>query len=62
MKVGFIGLGLMGHPKAMHLLKAGHTLGVYARRVESASALVSAGATWYASPAALAAMVKRDRV
>ena len=55
MKVGFIGLGLMGHPMAMHLLKAGHTLGVYARRVESASALVSAGATWYASPAALAA-------
>jgi 3-hydroxyisobutyrate dehydrogenase-like beta-hydroxyacid dehydrogenase len=35
MKVGFIGLGLMGRPMAQHLEKAGHTLHLWARRPES---------------------------
>jgi 2-hydroxy-3-oxopropionate reductase len=32
MNVGFIGLGLMGRPLALHLAKAGHTLHLWARR------------------------------
>jgi 2-hydroxy-3-oxopropionate reductase len=32
MKVGFIGLGVMGRPMALHLHKAGHELFVWARR------------------------------
>ena len=55
MKVGFIGLGVMGRHMAGHLLRGGHTLGVYARRADSAASLVKAGATHYATPAALAA-------
>ena len=31
LKIGFIGLGIMGKPMAGHLLKAGHTLYVYTR-------------------------------
>jgi len=42
--VGFIGLGIMGRPVALNLLSAGHALRVYARRPESASPLVGAGA------------------
>ena len=29
MKVGFIGLGVMGGPMALNILKGGHTLTVY---------------------------------
>jgi len=55
MRVGFIGLGVMGRPMAEHVLRAGHTLGVWARRPESAAPLVAQGATAYDTPAALAA-------
>jgi 2-hydroxy-3-oxopropionate reductase len=55
MKVGFIGLGAMGHHMAGHLLRGGHTLGVYARRADSASELVKGGATFHTTPALLAA-------
>lgn len=55
MNVGFIGLGAMGRHMAGHLLRGGHALGVYARRTESATPLLAAGATRYATPAALAA-------
>lgn len=55
MKLGFIGLGVMGRPMALHLMKHGHSVGVYARRAESAAPLVAAGATRYDTPAALAA-------
>jgi 2-hydroxy-3-oxopropionate reductase len=55
MNLGFIGLGVMGRPMALHLMKHGHTLGVYARRDASAAPLVAAGATRYDTPAALAA-------
>jgi len=50
MKVGFIGLGVMGRPMALHLQKAGHELFVWARRPESAAGLP---ATWCATPAEL---------
>lgn len=43
MKVGFIGLGIMGLPMAGHLLKGGHTLHVYARKVVP-KALLEGGA------------------
>ena len=55
MKLGFIGLGVMGRPMALHLLEAGHELSVYARRAEAAQPLVDAGAKACASPAGVAA-------
>jgi 2-hydroxy-3-oxopropionate reductase len=55
MKLGFIGLGVMGRPMALNLMKHGHEMGVYARRAEAAAPLVAAGAVSYASPAELAA-------
>ncbi len=44
MKVGFIGLGLMGRPMALNLLKAGHELWVWSRRAEAMQPLLDAGA------------------
>ena len=55
MKLGFIGLGVMGRPMALHLMKRGHEMGVYSRRAESAAPLLAAGARRYATPAELAA-------
>lgn len=54
MRVGFVGLGVMGRPMAENLLRAGHELGVWARRPESAALLVAQGARQYPTPAALA--------
>ncbi len=54
MKVGFIGLGLMGRPMALNLLKAGHQLAVWSRRAESMQPLVDAGAHGCASAAEVA--------
>ncbi len=39
MKVGFIGLGVMGRPMAQHLRSAGHELFVWARRPDSVTGL-----------------------
>jgi 2-hydroxy-3-oxopropionate reductase len=55
MKLGFIGLGVMGRPMALNLMKHGHEMSVYARRAESAAPLVAAGARAYATPAEVAA-------
>jgi 2-hydroxy-3-oxopropionate reductase len=55
MKVGFIGLGVMGEPMARHLRAAGHDLAVWARRPTSAAALVAEGVPLCATPAELAA-------
>lgn len=54
MKIGFIGLGLMGRPMALNLLKGGHVVTVWARRAESMAPLLAAGATAAASPAEVA--------
>jgi 2-hydroxy-3-oxopropionate reductase len=54
-KVGFVGLGIMGRPMALNLRRAGYALAVYARRPEAAKPLVEAGATAVDSPATLAA-------
>lgn len=45
MKIGFIGLGIMGRPMALNLLRAGFPLCVWARRNESTAPLAQAGAT-----------------
>lgn len=54
-KIGFIGLGLMGRPMAMNLLKAGHSLTVWNRTSSRARELVAAGATLAKSPREAAA-------
>lgn len=54
MRVGFIGLGIMGRPMALNLLKAGVNLTVHARRVESMEPLIEAGAVSAGSGAAVA--------
>ena len=54
MKLGFIGLGVMGRPMALRLLKAGHQVSVWARRPASATALAEAGAHLLSSPAEVA--------
>lgn len=43
-KIGFIGLGIMGKPMAMNLLKAGYALTVYDVRPEAVREVVAAGA------------------
>ncbi|MCK6411677.1 MAG: NAD(P)-dependent oxidoreductase [Azonexus sp.] len=55
MKIAFIGLGIMGRPMALNLLRGGHELTVWARRAESMQPLLDAGARAAASPAAAAA-------
>ncbi|QRM18905.1 NAD-binding protein [Dechloromonas sp. TW-R-39-2] len=51
MKIGFVGLGIMGRPMALNLIKGGHTVTVWARRAESMQPLIEAGAIAAASPA-----------
>ncbi|HEV8617452.1 MAG TPA: NAD(P)-dependent oxidoreductase [Methylomirabilota bacterium] len=46
MRIGFIGLGNMGGPMALNLIKAGHTLVVHDVRRESAKPHLDAGAAW----------------
>src|SRR5690606_10788702 len=57
MNVGFIGLGLMGRPMALNLIRAGHALRVWARRPESMQPLLDAGAVAASSAADVAAAV-----
>ncbi|MFN4325745.1 MAG: NAD(P)-dependent oxidoreductase [Azonexus sp.] len=54
MKIGFIGLGIMGRPMALNLIKGGHEVTVWARRAESMRPLCEAGARAAASPADVA--------
>ncbi len=54
MKVGFIGLGLMGRPMALHLEKAGHSLHLWARRPESLAPFAAVNASLHASAAEVA--------
>ena len=55
MKLGFVGLGIMGRPMALNLRKAGHMLWVYGRRAATLKPLVDAGATMCSSPKDVAA-------
>ena len=53
--VGVIGLGLMGRPMSMNILKAGHPLTVWNRTASRADELVAAGARLAKSPHEVAA-------
>lgn len=55
MKIGCIGVGIMGKPAALNLLRAGFEVAVWARRPAAAAALREAGAAVCDSPAALGA-------
>lgn len=54
LKLGFIGLGAMGRPMALNLIRAGYAMTVYARRAEAMAPLVAAGASTAESPAQVA--------
>ena len=58
MKVAFIGLGIMGRPMALNLLKAGHSVFVHGRRPESMAPLAQAGCNSCASMAEAAAQAE----
>lgn len=49
-KIGFIGLGLMGRPMTLNLIKAGHTLTVWNRTASRAADVVAAGAKLAKTP------------
>jgi 3-hydroxyisobutyrate dehydrogenase-like beta-hydroxyacid dehydrogenase len=57
MKIGFIGLGIMGSRMAANLQKKGHDLVVYNRTKQKADALTAAGAVWAPTPADVARQV-----
>ena len=52
--IGYIGLGIMGRPAALNLIRSGCSLRVYARRAEAMQPLVEAGAKACSSPRDLA--------
>ena len=54
MKIGFIGLGMMGSGMAANLQKAGHELTVHDLRRAAAEPYLSAGAVWADTPRAVA--------
>jgi 3-hydroxyisobutyrate dehydrogenase len=51
MRIGFIGLGNMGGPMALNLIKAGHQLTVHDIRRNMAEAHIAGGAKWADTPA-----------
>jgi 3-hydroxyisobutyrate dehydrogenase len=51
MRIGFIGLGMMGHHMVANLQKAGHDLVVYDVRREAGADALSKGARWAETPA-----------
>ena len=56
MQVGFIGIGVMGRPMALNLLKAGHSVTIFARHPEKPGVqeVIQAGAKQAPSPRAVA--------
>lgn len=54
MRVGFIGLGNMGGPMALNILRAGHTMVVSDLRHELAKPHLAQGAAWADTPGAVA--------
>ncbi len=57
MKIGFIGLGIMGKPMCKNLLKAGHRPVIYSRNKATIEELTAAGASVASSPKEVAAQV-----
>jgi 3-hydroxyisobutyrate dehydrogenase-like beta-hydroxyacid dehydrogenase len=58
MKIGFIGLGMMGSGMAANLQKAGHDLVVHDLRRAAAEPCLTAGAVWADTPRAVAEAVE----
>jgi 2-hydroxy-3-oxopropionate reductase len=58
MKIGFIGLGIMGKPMAANLIKAGHELVVSTHNEAAASELAELGASTAGTPREIAAQVE----
>src|SRR5205807_9992166 len=58
MRVGFVGLGAMGSRMAANLQKSGCQLVVFNRTRDKAASLVSEGATWADTPAAVGEQVE----
>lgn len=54
MKIGFIGIGVMGESMARHLMEKGHSLTVYNRTKSRADRLLAEGAVWAESAGACA--------
>jgi len=54
MRLGWIGLGVMGGSMCTHLLRAGYPLTVHTRTRAKAAAQLAAGAAWADSPRAVA--------
>lgn len=46
MKIGFIGVGVMGGPMALNLMKKGFDVSIYTRTKEKAQYVIDAGAHW----------------
>jgi 3-hydroxyisobutyrate dehydrogenase len=51
MRIGFIGLGNIGGPAALHLVEAGHQVAVHDLRRHAAAPHIEKGARWAGSPA-----------
>lgn len=54
-KLGFVGIGLMGEPMTLRLLKAGYEVAVWNRTAEKCKTVVAAGALLKSDPAGVAA-------
>jgi len=54
MKIGFIGLGIMGSRMAGHLIDADYDLIIHNRSKDKATELIEKGATWADTPASVA--------
>ena len=54
MKIGFVGIGIMGAPMALNLIKAGHELHIFSRSGKRCETLIAEGAVREESPAAVA--------
>ena len=57
MRIGFIGLGIMGSRMAANLQESGYDLIIHNRTAEKGKPLLDAGAEWAATPAELAPQV-----
>jgi 3-hydroxyisobutyrate dehydrogenase-like beta-hydroxyacid dehydrogenase len=53
-KIGFIGVGIMGKSMVRNLMKAGFEVGIYTRTREKAEDIINEGAIWYPDAASCA--------